>query len=73
MLRFEPLYMIYYPFLSHITQTGVPQFLDTMRKAVFGYKDFLEERRKALGVDELDNEDRIRQIYGLPSDTQGPP
>ena len=65
--------MIYYPFLSHITQTGVPQFLDTMRKAVFGYKDFLEERRKALGVDELDNEDRIRQIYGLPPDTQGPP
>ena len=59
--------------LKHLSQTGVPQFLDTMRMAVFGYKDFLEERRKALGVDQLDNRDKIRQIYGLPPDTQGPP
>ena len=55
------------------SQTGVPQFLDMMRKAVFGYKEFLEERRKELGLEKLDNQDRIRQIYGLSPDVPAPP
>ena len=46
-------------------QTGVPQFLEMMRKAVFGYKDFLEEKRKELGLDTLDNEERLMKLYGL--------
>jgi hypothetical protein len=36
-----------------------------MRKAVFGYKDFLEEKRKELGLETLDNEQRLRELYQL--------
>lgn len=50
--------------LSH-TQTGVPQFIETMRKGVFGYKDFLEEKRKELGVEMLDNVERLKKLYRL--------
>lgn len=54
---------------SHMTvtwpQTGVPQFLSTMRTAVFGYKDFLEEKRKEQGLETLDNEERLKEMYGL--------
>ena len=49
-------------------QTGVPHFLSTMRSAVFGYKEFLEERRKELGLETLDNENRLKKIYNLAID-----
>ena len=28
---------------THVVQTGVPQFLDMMRKAVFGYEKWLKD------------------------------
>jgi len=43
----------------------VPTFLDTMRKAVFGYKDFLEDVKKREGLEELNNEARLKKIYKL--------
>ena len=36
-----------------------------MRKAVFNYKDFLEGKRKELGLDVLDNEQRLMNLYNL--------
>ena len=36
-----------------------------MRKAVFKYKDFLEEKRKELGLDVLDNEQRLKDANGV--------
>ena len=45
-------------------QTGVPQFLEMMRKAVFQYREFLEEKRKELGLEVLDNEQRLKNLNG---------
>ena len=50
------------PLLS-LLQTGVPQFLDMMRKAVFGYPEFLETRAKELGLEKMDNVERMRRLY----------
>lgn len=36
-----------------------------MRTAVFGYNDFLEKKRRELGVETLDNEERLRKLYNL--------
>ena len=58
------------PFLPpSLTQTGVPQFLDMMRKAVFGYSDFLEARRQELGLEKLDNAERMKNLYGVDEST----
>ena len=38
-----------------------------MRKAVFGYPEFLEARRKELGLETLDNVERMRKLYGVQS------
>lgn len=38
--------------------------MEMMRKAVFNYKDFLEEKRKELGLEVLDNEQRLRKLNG---------
>lgn len=46
-------------------QTGVPQFLSTMRTAVFGYKDFLDGKRRELGLETLDNEKRLKELYSI--------
>ena len=44
-------------------QTGVPQFMGMMRKAVFRYEEFLEEKRKELGWEVMNNEERLRTLY----------
>ena len=36
-----------------------------MRKAVFGYPEFLEARREELGLEKLDNVERMRKLYGV--------
>ena len=36
-----------------------------MRKAVFGYADFLEARRQELGLEKMDNAERMRNLYGV--------
>ena len=46
-------------------QTGVPQFLTMMRKAVFNYPEFLEARRQELGLEKMDNAERMKKLYGL--------
>lgn len=46
-------------------KTGVPQYLSIMRKAVFGYNDFLEAKRKEAGLETLDNEERMRKLYNV--------
>lgn len=46
-------------------QTGVPQFLSTMRTAVFGYKGFLESKRKEFGLEVLNNEERLKKLYNV--------
>ena len=43
----------------------MPQFLDMMRKAVFGYPEFLETKRKEQGLEKLDNVERMRKLYGV--------
>ena len=40
-------------------------FMSTMRKAILGYKDFLEEKRKELGLETLNNEERLRKMYNV--------
>ena len=57
------------PSSPSLTQTGVPQFLDMMRKAVFGYSDFLEARRQELGLEKLDNAERMKNLYGVDEST----
>ena len=36
-----------------------------MRKAVFGYPEFLEARRQELGLEKMDNMERMRKLYGV--------
>ena len=43
-------------------QTGVLQFLETMRKHDLGY---MEKKRKELGLETLDNEERLRKLYQI--------
>ena len=40
-----------------------------MRKAVFGYSDFLEARRQELGLEKLDNAERMKNLYGVDEST----
>ena len=39
--------------------------METMRTAVKGYPEFLEKKRTELGVDTLNNEDRLRKMYNI--------
>ena len=36
-----------------------------MRKAVFEYPNFLEARRQELGLEKMDNAERMRKLYGV--------
>jgi hypothetical protein len=50
--------------INWAAKTGVPQFLEMMRTAVFGYPEFLENRAKELGLEKMDNMERMRNLYG---------
>jgi hypothetical protein len=54
--------------INWAAKTGVPHFLELMRKAVFGYPAFLEARREELGLASLDNVERMRRLYGVPAE-----
>lgn len=51
--------------INWAAKTGVPQFMETMRTAVKGYPEFLEKKRTELGVDTLNNEERLRKMYNI--------
>lgn len=38
-------------------------FLKTLTKAILGYNDFLEEKRKELGLKTLNIEERLKMLY----------
>ncbi len=40
-------------------------FMSNMKDAVFGYKNFLEEKRKELGLEHLNNEERLKKLYNV--------
>lgn len=39
--------------------------MESMRTAVFGYQDFLEQIKKEQSLDTLNNEERLRKLYHL--------
>ncbi len=60
-----PPFLVTWPSPDLTMQTGVPQFLSTMRTAVFGYKGFLESKRKEFGLEVLNNEERLKKLYNV--------
>ncbi len=38
-------------------------FMSNMKDAVSRYKNFLEEKRKELGLEQLNNEERLKNLY----------